>query len=120
GVLEGNDVDEEQAIIIRRAARLELALRGLHPLGGVVTAQVPDNVAAASLVAAVILVGWLRAGLRPRPGPALRGETGDVEVAPEDVEAALDAGHSLEGTLGTASLTFSFAADTPEGPALIV
>ncbi len=112
--------DEDLAVVVRRAATLELALRGLHPIGGTVTAQVAGEAAVASLIAAIILVGWVRAGLRPRPGPALRGTEEDPTVTPEDVEAVLDAGLSLEGTLGTASLTFSFAADTPEGPSLLV
>ena len=113
-------LDKDLIANVRRAAELELDLRGLYPLIQVATAQVPAEDAAASLIAALILIGWVRTGVRPRPGPALRGPEEEIDNTPEDVETVLQAGLSLEGTLGTTPLTFSFDEATAEGPALLV
>lgn len=115
----GKDLDEQAEAELRAAAALEIALRGHRssptlPLGG------PSSLPAEHAVAvAVLLIGWARAGFRPRPGALTRGGGNAAPPDPMDLALVLQTGATLEGEVGGVPLALSLASEAGV-PALAV
>lgn len=110
---------------VRRAASLEVSLRQLAtgPLGAVATVELRAR--APALLAAAILLAWVRQGVRPKAGPPLRGGAGDASPTLDEIEVALQAGEVLEADLFQHPLSFRLSDSTalavaaPQHPAVL-